>query len=214
MPFGKSLHIEHKVMRRGLLLLLSSLSLSLPSCVTHSLERYLGHYEITYPKVDGFTVCTSYGCKKTSWLSYTASEWESIRSIFRPAPAAASEERACIRVAVGKMEQMIGLKNDTLRDNPRNRIRGARGQQLDCIAEATNTTVALLLLEKEGLLHFHQTGAPQHRGFIQLQGPHHTASIIELENGQQYAVDSWFHAGGEMPEIVELDTWRRGYEPD
>ena len=190
------------------------LSLFLSGCVTHSLDNYLGHYQIENPKVEGFTVCRSYGCKKTSRISYTAEEWQSVRSIFSPASASASQERERIRVAIGKMEQIIGPKNDTALDNPRNKMRGVRGNQLDCIAEATNTTVALLLLEKEGLFRFHKTAHPQHHGFLQLQGPHNTASIIELGNGAHYAVDSWFHAGGEMPEIVKIETWKAGYDPD
>ena len=29
-----------------------------------------------------------------------------------------------------------------------------------------------------------------------------------------YAVDSWFHAGGEMPEIMKVDIWKAGYSPN
>lgn len=183
------------------------------SCSIRTPLTYLGHYQIQDPRVDGFTVCKSYGCHKTSWLSYTPEEWRDICSIFEPAPVNASQERERIRMAIGRMEQIIGAKNDTGRDNARNKMFGARGNQLDCIAEAANTTVSLLLLEKEDLLRFHKTGNPQHRGLIQLKFPHNTASIIELANGDHYAVDSWFHAGGEMPEIVRVDVWKAGYDP-
>ena len=214
MASEKLLHLQRNLMRHSSAILLVAVSMSLMGCATHSLDHYLGHYQIQNPEVGGFTVCKSYGCKKTSWLSYTDAEWESIRAIFTPAPVRADQERDRIRRAIGKMEQIIGSKNDTGRDNARNKIRGAQGNQLDCIAEATNTTVALLLLEKEGLLRFHQTAAPQHHGFLQLQGPHHSASIIELGNGNHYAVDSWFHAGGKEPEIVTVEAWKSGFDPD
>ena len=201
---------------RALTLFLPIITLHLAGCATTTRTplTYLGHYQIQAPKVDGFVACKSYGCKKKSWLTYTTEEWQEISSIFETTPVNAAQERERIRVAIGRMEQIIGTKNDTTRDNPRNKNMGARGNQLDCIAEATNTTVSLLLLEKEGLLRFHKTGYPQHRGLLQLKSPHNTASIIELANEAHYAVDSWFHAGGEMPEIMKVNIWKAGYSPN
>ena len=183
-------------------------------CASRTPQTYLSYYQIQAPHVDDFVACKSSGCRKKSWLAYSAEEWRSIRSIFEPATSNATEERERIRIAIAMMEQIIGPKNGTAHDNPRNQVIGSRGNQLDCIAEATNTTIGLLLLEKEGLLRFHTTGYPQHRGFTRLMLPHNTASIIELSNNTHYVVDSWFHAGGEMPEIVTVDRWKAGYRPN
>ena len=112
------------------------------------------------------------------------------------------------------MEQIIGVKNGTSGDAPKNDCHLGTGHQLDCIAEAANTTVALILLEKEGLLRHHRLGYPQHRGFFQGRFPHNTASIYELVSGAHYTVDSWFFKNGEPPICVPVKTWRAGYDPN
>ena len=177
-------------------------------------EIYLSHFNLKVPATDDFEVCKTAGCRNISELSYTASEWASIRSIFEPTPTTPSAERERIQIAVGLMEQIIGVKNGTSGDAPKNDRHLGTGNQLDCIAEAANTTVALMLLDKEGLLHHHRLAYPQHRGFFQGRLPHNTASIYELDSGDHYAVDSWFFKNGEPPVCVPVNVWRAGYDPN
>lgn len=165
------------------------------------------------PTVDAFDVCDSAGCRSITGLSYTSREWQSIAAIFEPKPANAQEERNRINIAIGAMETIIGGKNATLGDAPKNKRHLGTGKQIDCIAEAANTTVALLLLKQEGLLRFHDVGFPKHRGFTRLKLPHNTASVIELETGDAYVIDSWFFAGGEPSISVPVSEWKAGYDP-
>ncbi len=175
---------------------------------------YLTHFNLKQPKVDDFEVCASAGCREISPLSYSPNEWESIRSIFEPAPTDAAGERERIQIAIAAMEQIIGQKNGTSGDAPRNNRALGTGAQLDCIAEAANTTVALMLLDQEGLLQHHRIGYPQHRGFFQLRLPHNTASIYEKATGAHYTVDSWFYKNGEPPVCVLVSDWRAGFDPE
>jgi hypothetical protein len=115
--------------------------------------------------VRDFEIFQSAGCRKVSALGYTESEWSGIRGIFEPAPITPEAELERIKIAVAAMEQINGAKNGTSGDAPKNDRHLGTGNQLDCIAEAANTTVALLLLHKEGLLRHHRIGHPQHRGF-------------------------------------------------
>lgn len=165
------------------------------------------------PTISDFDVCDSAGCRSISGLSYTPQEWQSIASIFEPKPESAAIERERIKIAIGAMETLIGLKNGTLGDAQKNQRRLGTGKQLDCIAEAANTTVDLLLLKKEGLLHFHDIGFPRHRGFTRLRLPHNTASVIEKQTGDTYVIDSWFFAGGEPAICVPVGEWKAGYDP-
>ncbi|MFP4068704.1 MAG: hypothetical protein ACLFVC_00855 [Opitutales bacterium] len=175
---------------------------------------YLSYQSLdTTPAPDDFTVCASAGCRKTSRLAYSDSEWDSIAAVFDPPPATAAEERDRIAVAVAAMETYIGAKNGTHADRPMNRRNGLHQGQLDCIAEAANTTVALTLLHREGLLRHHRVGFPAHRGFAQLRLPHNTATVYELDGGERYAVDSWFFANGEKPVCVPVAAWTAGYSP-
>lgn len=194
------------------LFLLSFLLLGCES--TRRPELYLSHFDLKVPATDDFEVCQSAGCRNVSALGYTESEWAGIRGIFEPAPTTPASERERIQIAVAAMEQIIGVKNGTSGDAPKNDRHLGTGNQLDCIAEAANTTVALMLLDKEGLLHHHRLGYPQHRGFLQGRLPHNTASIYELDSGDHYTVDSWFFKNGEPPVCVPVKTWRAGYDPN
>ena len=174
---------------------------------------YLGHYGIRNPQVAQFEVCTSAGCRRTETTGYSTEEWAAVESIFSPAPADETEERERIALAIALMEQIVGEKTGTGGDLPMNQRRGATGPQLDCIAEAVNTTIALTLIEQKGLLRFHRVGYPKHRGFLNLTGPHNTATVESLPSGQSYVVDSWFRANGEPPCIVTTEVWVDGYHP-
>jgi hypothetical protein len=44
--------------------------------------------------------------------------------------------------------------------------------------------------------------------------PHTTAVIRDIENRQDYVVDSWFFDNGERPVIMPLEEWKSGWSPD
>ncbi len=194
-------------------LLVSIACLAGCNSLTRNPQFYLSYYELKQPEINDFETCASAGCRKRTRLSYSESEWQSIRSIFEPAPQSAAEERERLLVAVAAMETLVGEKNGTSTDNAKNQRKGSTGPQLDCIAEASNTTVALLLLQQDDLLRDHRVSHPQHRGFVRLQYPHNTASVIENENNAHYVIDSWFFANGEQPICVSVAEWKAGYHP-
>jgi len=165
------------------------------------------------PEPGDFEVCASAGCRKSDRLAYSEAEWSALRSLFQPAPDSPAEERARIALAVALTEEYVGQKNGTRLDRPMNRREGLHEGQLDCIAEATNTTVALLLFEREGLLRHHRVGFPVHRGFLQLKLPHNTATLFETSTGAHFAVDSWFLENGREPVIVPVSAWKTDYSP-
>ena len=177
-------------------------------------QLYLSYFDIKQPQVSDFEVCVSSGCRKLSQLAYNSNEWESICAIFKSAPTNPVDERKRIMIAIAKMEQMVGSKNGTSGDAARNHRPRGVGKQLDCLAEAANTTVALLLFEKENLLRYHTVGHPQHRGFLHGQMPHNAASIYENATGDHYVVDSWFFKNGELPICVPVKEWKAGYDPE
>jgi hypothetical protein len=202
-------------LRRVVAVGLLGITLVLAGCASvRAPNTYLANLGLnSRPTVDDFDACDGAGCRSISGLGYTETEWRDIAAVFEPLPNSPPEERARIELAIGAMETIIGKKNGTLGDAPKNKRRLGTGKQLDCIAEAANTTVALLLLEQEGLLRYHDVGHPQHRGFAQFRFPHNAASLVERRSGEHYAVDSWFFAGGEAAVCVPLDRWRSGYDP-
>jgi len=169
---------------------------------------------IGFPTPDAFSVCHGLSCNQISDVSLQTSQWQRVRTIFSHTADSALAERRQIQQAVALMEQLVGEQVGTTEDHAKNLLTGSRHGQLDCIDEATNTSVYLRLMENEGLLHWHQTAPRTSRGPFSGQAPHNTATIIELSSNQRYAVDAWFQANGEPPAMVKLDEWQNGWQPE
>jgi hypothetical protein len=129
-------------MRLILAIFVTSIALFLIGCgSSRHPQLYLSYFDMKQPQVGDFEVCASSGCHKLSQLAYTANEWETICAVFESASTSPADERERIKIAVAKIEQIIGTKNGTSADAARNHHHG-NDKQLDCIAEAANTTVA------------------------------------------------------------------------
>lgn len=159
------------------------------------------------PKPAAFDVCASFACTDTVRVGLDSEEWAKVRALFRPPPADAREERTRAARAVGLLEELVGPKAGTLYDAPRDEPGPPRTAQLDCLAEASNTTVYLLMLERDGLLPRHSVAHPAHRGFL-VWFPHSTAVLMERDTGRAWAVDSWYGPNGADAEVWPLELWR------
>lgn len=160
------------------------------------------------------TLCQNFGCDKRKTIQLNADELSMIRQHFLPKPSTAEEERQRLASAIALFEQLNGPKLRTSGDEAQNYTAFmSRSNQLDCVAESLNTTRYLLLLEEMKLLRFHRTGGNVHRGLFTLNAPHNSATIIQLENQQAYAVDAWFGANAEPAWVVPIETWLDGATP-
>ena len=168
---------------------------------------------VGYPKYDNFTVCYGNTCKYIVPVALSEREWNEIRDIFIPPAVSAAEEREKIRIAIGRFESIIGDKTGTSGDKGENIPGLGLKGQMDCIDEATNTSVYLTLLQDQQLLQWHHVQLRTNRGFETLQAPHFTAVISDDESGSEYAVDSWFLDNGQPPFIVPLSVWKQGWRP-
>lgn len=161
--------------------------------------------------------CHSYGCDKKAQISFSAQDWAQIEAVFTPAPQTPEDERNAISRAVGKFEILAGTKAGT--DNDKGgtfRRMMVDGKQLDCVDESLNTTIYLTLLERKGLLKFHNVGVPEVRLPLIHAGrwPHQTATVIDKQPQIPYAADSWFHDNGYPAEVIALKKWKKGWKPD
>lgn len=216
------------MMRRylySLLILASSLS----GCMTHHSDRPItpirtgqnlsdiwdNHYRffIGQPTPSHFSVCHSMSCYRISEVSLTKEDWSDILGLFSKTMNA-EEERLSIQQAIARLEMLIGQQIGSKNDLARNQITNNRFGQMDCIDEATNTSVYLRMLENAQALKWHTTAPRTSRGIFQGQAPHNTATIIDSQTHTRYAVDSWFYGNGEKPVIIHLDSWMSGWEPE
>lgn len=171
-------------------------------------------YFIGFPQPAAFSVCHDLSCRSVSNTQLTVDEWHQIEQFFSVGIHSAEQERQQIQRAVALMETLVGHKVGTSHDLAQNQLRGSRIGQLDCIDEATNTSVYLRMMENQGLLQWHRTAPRTSRGIFIGRGPHNTATIVDLDTEIRYAVDAWFFDNGEPPAIVPLTSWKQGWRPE
>lgn len=167
---------------------------------------------ITEPTPSAFSVCYDRSCTRVDRLALEPEQWEAVRVHFDPPPADAAAERAAAAAAVAEMERIVGPLTGTDGDLAEN-DGTTSAYAMDCIDESTNTTSYLRIFEAAGLLRFHSVGDRVTRGWFVLGWPHTTAVLQERGGGGDWAVDSWFHANGELPELVPIEVWRAHWHP-
>jgi hypothetical protein len=199
--------------RQNAIIATAALCLLLSSC-SHSPSGALQARYQEQNNISAFLVCSEYNCSTKHWISLSDTEWSQVRSIFEPVALDAGDERERIRGAVAMIETLVGPKAGTDIDRAGAAIFTLDKQgQLDCIDEAYNTTTYLRLLDADNLIRFHEIGEPARRGYIFNRWPHNTATVAEHGTGASYAVDSWFGANGELPDVVSLQSWLDGWSP-
>lgn len=176
------------------------------------LTDYVSTPFIGDPKPEHYSICHNNGCAEFAFISLSYQQWPSVEALFWPIADNAEQEREQIKSAIALLEFYSGEQSITYRDQAENALTVGPQGQLDCIDEATNSTVYLRLLANAGLLKFHQQSSRTSRGGVFI--PHNTATIVEIGSNQRYAVDSWFEANGEPPYIVPLKAWKKGWKPE
>jgi len=171
--------------------------------------------EVISTPADAFKVCYGYGCKTVQTVTLNKVQWLVIEQLFLPKATSAKIERQQLSLAIAQMETFIGEITHTQEDLPGTfaAFFQDRSHQMDCVDEATNTTLYLRLFRERGLMHFHKEDFRINRGFFLNGWPHTSAVIEQLESGKRFAVDSWFHKNGIKPEIIPINLWYSGWHP-
>ncbi len=179
-----------------------------------SYQLYLTKKGLGQQTPQNFQHCHGYGCKYIADAQFSEKDWKDMDKLFKHVKNPEAEREA-IKQAIAVFEQKVGNQTGTHVDHY-GTFRKIGHYQLDCVDESTNTTIYLSLLKQKGLLRHHRVESPNARFPIIHAGrwPHQTAVISELEGGDFYVVDSWFHDNGEPAEIVDLKQWKEGWKPD
>jgi len=168
---------------------------------------------ITAPTYNKFSVCYEHTCQKVVTLSLSPYEWHEITAPLRVPLPAASDERAAIAATVSNLEAAVGQRTGTDRDRGGNLAGFGLPGQMDCIDESTNATTYLSMLADSGLLQHYTVMDRVTRFGLFVGAPHTTAVIRETGSGRRFAVDSWFFDNGQAPAIVDIHTWKSGWDP-
>ncbi len=156
-----------------------------------------------------FRVCHGYDCIFRTKLTLSPADQQRIRALMNGGARSAASERSALRSAVSLFEKrstaVIGVRDKPKMEFGRSRIKG----QMDCVDESTNTDNFIRYLAQKGWLRHHTPQRRTSRGFfIDGRYPHWTA-VIRDKSGKDWAVDSWYGAGGEKPDITALEAWKR-----
>ena len=206
MPEPKASPLYRPLLLAGVLLLAGCTNSGTP-------ERFLTKYADPDPSLDAVLVCHGYGCQRQDTVDLRQDWARLVAGMTQPAPDAAAE-RASIALTIAAIEAEVGARVGTSEDVGCTFEGFAMPGQLDCIDETSNTSSYLILLDKAGLLRWHEVRGQTSRFFVHNGWPHTTAVIVETATGQAYAVDSWFHDNGQPAEIVTIESWKSGWAPD
>ena len=165
------------------------------------------------PRLNQFEVCQGGGCAQDDSIGLTPAEWQSVATLFLPAPTDAQAERKQIALAIGLLEEIVGKKVGTSGDLAGTFNGDFKGQQ-DCNDEAINSTTYMRLLKQNGLMQFHAIEDTRTRNFFFTGWPHTTAVVREIQSGERFAVDSWFYDNGHAATIVPFALWKANYKPE
>lgn len=207
--------VPHKDARRfgrGLAAPMAALALALLTACTRlaAPEQFLAKRGIGPVEETRFIICHGFGCTFHSEVYLSAAEWSLVAALFNSPAASAADERRQIGQAVALFEQVVGRKTGTDGDKGGLSYNAAGDPtQLDCMDETTNTTTYVTLLQKHGLLRWHEAGQPASRGFfLDVRWYHETAVLVERPSGSEYAIDSWVDDNGKPPLIEPLEQWQ------
>lgn len=187
--------------------------LALAACATPHNVEMTATYD-NRPTI-AFAYCISMGCTHVMTAKFSEAEWAEIGAFFNGTTDAA-DERARIAKAVTRFEQLAGVKGGTSGDTGGTGLNPvAVVGQLDCFAEAANTTVALQMMQKSGFLKFHVVDRATMRGvpYGTLGLVHATATIKEIADGHLWVVDTWFFDNGGPTFVIDRDEWRSHWAP-
>jgi len=224
------------IWRRSIELLLLPYLLALAAC-ENGTNEYIREYAHSGATPASFYVCYGYSCKYSARVTLREEEWQSVRALLDP-PSHVPErvalrleesqsvrtrtdspssleatERRRISLAVGRLDQLVGVRIGTL-VHQRREYNSGDPSQYDCIDESVNAWTYLTILDHEGLLQYHEVGGLAHAGTVLGLDVRNTATLIAKASGARYALDPTLVDVGEPPPIVRLQSWVDSYPPE
>ncbi len=169
-------------------------------------EHYSKYNKAEYPKGRTVTVCSGHGCTYAESFTFDYKFLGELKSHFNSVKNA-SEERNVLKKVIALIEQNVGTATGTDKDRASLGVFGAGNRtQLDCVDEATNTTSYLLVLNRLGVIKYHDIKAPNWKGGL-FKWTHYAAVIEDKSTKVLWAIDSGVGDNGKPPLIVEYSKW-------
>lgn len=197
-----------KILGTSLLLTFTSLSPSLAVNVDeNNIRNHISKYnKAQYPSRRTVYVCSGHGCSTIHEFTFDYKFLEELKTLF-VGVLTPNEERIALKKAIAVIEKNVGKATGTENDRASLGVFGAGDpSQMDCVDEATNSTSYLIILNKIGVLKFHDIMAPNWKGGL-FKWTHYAAVIKDRQTGVLFAIDSGVGNNGEPPLIKPYSKW-------
>jgi hypothetical protein len=159
----------------------------------------------------GVTICYNYGCYIHARVEFTPAQLDYLARMFAGVGDAATERKVLGR-AIGRMYYFAGDTTPIWHDHGLNFFDDGVNGKMDCIDHSHNTDEFLHLLDRRGLLRYHDVRSKVRRMAF-LVAEHWTARVADKTNGAEYAVDSWYFDPGEPAAVMPIADWYRRKDP-
>lgn len=196
------------------LLILAVLSVSLSACMIPGRDVVKESSRASPNPTPGqFAICHGHGCSKIEQVSLDDTQWNSVTDYLKTPPTSAGAERKQLMLSLAQMEKIVGEKTGTSNDIAGSFAGVGKKYQMDCVDEMTNTATYLTMLNKDGLLRFHQPTRRVTQSFFgRTFWTHTVVTVTDQEAEQEYIIDTWAIDNGELPYIMPIEDWDSGKE--
>jgi hypothetical protein len=160
---------------------------------------------LVQPTPAQIVICHGFDCRLRAEVGLTAGDRAHLADVLASGRASPAAERRSVARAIAWFDRRVGPAAGTTHRVARASFAQSSPGQMDCIDTSSNTTSMLLVLEQLHLLRHHRVGAPVARGNV--LSPHATGVLTEIKTGTAWAVDTWTHNYGELPDVKLLAVW-------
>jgi hypothetical protein len=170
------------------------------------IARQFAAASLPNPTINRVVICHGFACKFRTVIAFGPNDHAELRKIMTKVTSPQAERVAVAR-AVAWYEKRIAPEAGTAGAKARSTESGDPSQ-IDCVESSLNTTSALLMLQRLGLLRYHRVVSRMLLDFAHFV--HSTAVLTDLKTDQKWAVDTWVRNSGELPDVRPLADWYRG----
>jgi hypothetical protein len=177
--------------------------------MSHAIAQMYASVEVPPPTESRMTVCYGFVCRLRVHLDFTQADHRALSDLLNKGKATPEAERRALQLAVQWFDRRMGPILDTTRRVARADIRHRDdSRNYDCYDTTRNAVSLLLVLREWGLLRHHTISDPRYRGTLIFgQTPHNTAVLKDRTTGQEWVLDLWPKAYGELPDVMTVERW-------
>jgi hypothetical protein len=177
--------------------------------MSYAIAQMYASVEAPPPSANRMTLCYGFVCRLREEVHFTPADRRALTDLLNKGKATAEAERRSLQLAVQWLDRRMGPILDMTKRVARADFRHRDdSRNYDCYDTTRNAVSLLLVLREWGLLRHHTISDPRYRGkWLFGQTPHNTAVLKDRNTGQEWVLDLWPKAYGELPDVMTIEQW-------